>query len=513
MALYHTYRPQTFADIIGQAHITTTLENQVKKNKTAHAYLFSGPRGVGKTTTARILAKSLNCPNRKDGNFEPCNACSSCDEISASRSIDVIEIDAASHTGVDNVRQNIIENAQFKPTKSTYKIFIIDEVHMLSTAAFNALLKTLEEPPTFVTFILATTDPHKLPLTIISRCQRFNFGKVADDEMKKYLKTIAKKEDTKIDDEVIDRIVRKGEGCARDALSLLDQIMATGENHITTDTASLVLPGTHIEMQMEYVEYLLTKKLEPALSFVHKLVQDGVNIPHFATELIEFERVLMIATVDLHLAEHELDLTKEAKKQLSEMTKLTSQIDMVHLLDLTMKRANEIKSSPLPQLPLEMLTIEWCANTSQSHTPLQNHVADTKPNVPETNIHEVTKTTLKEKVKQIVSKNTITKADVETKWQVCMNIVEKETPSLAFVLKMAHLDEVDANTIKFSVPYTFHQEKLMDKQIKNRLETIFTDALETKMKIDVIVQEQAEQDRQNQELENLASALGGEVIN
>src|SRR3989339_524544 len=312
MALYHKHRPQDFLSVAGQEHILETIQNQILLGRVSHAYLFSGPRGVGKTTTARLLAKAMNCEQRAKDKSEPCNSCSSCQEISAARSIDVIEIDAASNTGVDMVRQNVIENAQFKPTKSAYKIFIIDEVHMLSTSAFNALLKTIEEPPAHIVFILATTDPHKLPLTIISRCQRFNFGKVADDEMKKYLKTIAKKEDTKIDDEVIDRIVRKGEGCARDALSLLDQIMATGEKHITTDTASLVLPGTHIEMQMEYVEYLLTKKLEPALSFVHKLVQDGVNIPHFATELIEFERVLMIATVDLHLAEHELDLTKEA---------------------------------------------------------------------------------------------------------------------------------------------------------------------------------------------------------
>ncbi len=173
MALYHKHRPQTFQDVIGQDHIVKTLSNQVTGDNVAHAYLFSGPRGVGKTTLARILAKAVNCPDRKEETDEPCNKCEFCKEISTSRSIDVIEIDAASHTGVDNVRENIIDNARFKPTKSKYKVFIIDEVHMLSTSAFNALLKTLEEPGSHVIFILATTELHKLPETIISRCLAF----------------------------------------------------------------------------------------------------------------------------------------------------------------------------------------------------------------------------------------------------------------------------------------------------------------------------------------------------
>ena len=177
LSLYRKYRPQTWAELIGQDPIKLTLQKELETSKLAHAYLFSGPRGTGKTTAARLLAKALNCAERPDGKSEPCNRCSSCEEISRSQSIDVLEIDAASHTGVDNIRENIIDSARFSPTKSRYKIFIIDEVHMLSTSAFNALLKTLEEPPAHVFFILATTEPFKLPSTILSRCQRFDFKK------------------------------------------------------------------------------------------------------------------------------------------------------------------------------------------------------------------------------------------------------------------------------------------------------------------------------------------------
>jgi len=558
MALYHIHRPQTFSDIVGQTHIVTTLKNQVKNNKTAHAYLFSGPRGVGKTTTARILAKSLNCEKAKNESYEPCNTCETCKEISQSRSIDVIEIDAASHTGVDNVRQNIIENAQFKPTKSPYKIFIIDEVHMLSTAAFNALLKTLEEPPSYVMFILATTDPHKLPATIISRCQRFNFTKVADDDMKKHLKNIGKKEGIKIADEVLSRVLRKSEGCARDAISLLDQLMAGGDKEITIDSASLVLPTINIELQLDITENLAEKNQSKGIAFINNLVHEGISLPHFATELIEFLRALMIAMVDSKLAERELDLSKDAQTRLIALTKAFSQTEIVTLIDMVMRRTLEIKSSPIPQLPLEMLIIEWCGDNKQRITNNEQKSTDTAQNnsvekkTPyndeqndelsktklvdiEENVQTIkksssnvtyplqgkahdevpvakNKTTLKDKVKNIVSKKTISKQEVENNWQKCVEKLEKETPSLVFILKMAQLLDVSTNTLKFAVQYSFHQEKLMEKVTKARLEEILSNALETKVKIDISVSELDTPTIQNKELQDLASALGGEVV-
>lgn len=523
MALYHKHRPQTFADIVDQTYIITTLVNQVKNGKTAHAYLFSGPRGVGKTTTARILAKSLNCEDKKNKNEEPCNKCQTCQEISGSRNIDVIEIDAASHTGVDNVRQNIIDNAQFKPTKSKYKIFIIDEVHMLSTAAFNALLKTLEEPPEYVVFILATTDPHKLPATIISRCQRFGFGKVSDDEMKKYLKDIAKQEGIKIDEEVLKRIIRKGEGCVRDAISLLDQLMAAGDENITVENASLVLPTTNIELQLDFSEFLIKKQAEDALKFINDLVEQGIYMVQFSTQLIEFFRALMIAGIDAKLAQKELDLNKDAYKRLNELTKLISQTKIVELIDLTLKRSAEIKSSPLPQLPLEMLVIEWCCGDNRN-TKIQsdtNKETNDKSGEAKSVGHNVTpesiekptdKKTLASLVKNIVSKKIVNKEDVEQQWKEFLSIAEKEAPSLIFILKMSKLINVENNTITLAVEYKFHQEKLMEKATRDRMENIFNELLQTRIKIDVNVEEAKTEEIENPELQDLASALGGEII-
>src|SRR5215510_1555693 len=224
------FRPQTFDQVVGQEAIRRTLENSIKSRRTHHAYLFAGARGVGKTTTARILAKALNCV--QGPTVEPCGVCPSCIEISASRSIDVMEIDAASNTGVDNVRDVIINTIQISPARDRYKIFIIDEVHMLSGAAFNALLKTLEEPPSGVVFIMATTELHKVPETILSRCQVFEFRTIATAKILERLKLIAKEEKISIPDDALREIARTGEGSMRDAQSALDQVISFAGNKI-----------------------------------------------------------------------------------------------------------------------------------------------------------------------------------------------------------------------------------------------------------------------------------------
>ncbi|MCK4745029.1 DNA polymerase III subunit gamma/tau, partial [Candidatus Parcubacteria bacterium] len=222
--LYRKYRPMNFAEVVGQEHIKQIITNEIKMGKVAHSFLFFGPRGVGKTTLARIISKSLNCEKRKDSEFEPCNKCGSCKSINAGSDLNIIEIDAASHTGVDNVRENIISVSKVAVNPNKHKVFIIDEVHMLSTSAFNALLKTLEEPPKNVVFILATTEIHKVPQTIISRCQRFDFQKIALEKIVKCLAEISKKEGVKIKEEILKNIAYNSEGCLRDAESMLGQI-------------------------------------------------------------------------------------------------------------------------------------------------------------------------------------------------------------------------------------------------------------------------------------------------
>ncbi|TSA28171.1 MAG: DNA polymerase III subunit gamma/tau, partial [Ignavibacteriales bacterium] len=217
------WRPQTFADVVGQEHITTTMKNAILSNRIAHAYLFAGPRGVGKTTTARILAKVLNCLNPKNG--EPCNECEMCKSFANSRSLDIIEIDGASNRRIEEIR-TLRESVKYAPTKGNYKVYIIDEVHMLTTESFNALLKTLEEPPEHTVFIFATTDVHKVPLTIISRCQRFDFRRIEMSVIKKLLKEIADAEKIKIDDIALTLIAKKADGALRDAQSLFDQVIS-----------------------------------------------------------------------------------------------------------------------------------------------------------------------------------------------------------------------------------------------------------------------------------------------
>jgi len=515
MALYHKHRPQIFTSVIGQEHIVTTLSNQVAGNKVAHAYLFSGPRGVGKTTLARILAKAINCPNRKPSDFEPCDQCDPCQEIRGSRSIDVIGIDAASHTGVDNVRENIIDNAQFKPTKSPFKIFIIDEVHMLSTSAFNALLKTLEEPPKHVIFIMATTELHKLPATIISRCQRFDFKKVGFDTMEKHLKAVAKEEGVKIDEDVLERIINKSDGCVRDSVGLLDQIMAAGEKNITAEIASLVLPTTNAEQCINYLSALLNKDTKAGIELVAQLVEDGVNFPQFAYDTVEILRAMLILKTGAKASQTGLDLNDKAKKEIKNLCDLASQKDLVNLIDLLMRRGAQIKSSPIPQLPLEMAVVEWVTTTDTKNTDHTDKPIDQLPvtsyRLPKN--QDEPKKTIVERVKEMVSKEpAFTITDVQSKWNNFLDKVEKQFPSLAFVLKMAEIDMLDGNTVKIKVQYSFHRDKIMEKACQKNLETLLAEILGDKAKIEANVADKQDITTSNEELQSIASSLGGEIV-
>ena len=275
--LARKYRPQTFSDLIGQDAIVQILTNAINSNRVAHAYLLTGVRGVGKTTTARLIAMSLNCQNKIIDICEPCGKCDSCNAIQDDHNLDVIEMDAASKTGVDDVRE-IIDNVKYKPVNSIYKIFIIDEVHMLSKNAFNALLKTLEEPPKHVKFIFATTEVKKIPVTILSRCQRFDLHRIENKELTNYLDKICKLENVKIDQEAIALIVRAADGSVRDSLSLLDQAFANNQDNISSKLITEMLGIADRGKIFELLENILKGNATPAINIYHSLHKSGADV-------------------------------------------------------------------------------------------------------------------------------------------------------------------------------------------------------------------------------------------
>ena len=286
------WRPKKFEDVVGQEHITATLKNAIKTGRIAHAYLFTGPRGVGKTTTARILAKVLNCENPID--FEPCNECEMCKSINESQSMDIIEIDAASNRGIDEVR-TLRESVKYPPTRGKYKVYIIDEVHMLTKESFNAFLKTLEEPPAHTIFIFATTDIHKVPLTIISRCQRFDFRRIQLDVIKEQLKKIADEEKISIDDKTLTLISKKADGALRDAQSLFDQVVSFCGDKIDSDTVAKMLNLIDDELFFEISDAVLQKNFPVVFDTTEKIYQNGWDFIDFTDGLIEhFRNILSV---------------------------------------------------------------------------------------------------------------------------------------------------------------------------------------------------------------------------
>lgn len=356
LALYRRYRPKTFSEIIGQKSIIQTLTNSLKNDKVSHAYLFCGQRGTGKTTIARLLAKSINCINEKSA--EPCNQCSSCIEINESRSMDLIEIDAASNRGIDEIR-NLKEGIRFSPIKSKYKVFIIDEVHMLTKEAFNALLKTLEEPPEHAIFILATTEPEKLPATIISRTQRFDFKKLTLKEITERLKLLAKNEKVNISDEAIKEIALSSEGSLRDAESLLDQLISLGYKEINFETLEEVLGRVNFEKISQFLNFVAKKDSGAAIRLINEIYDDGGDLIEFNRAILKNLRKILLLKANPETGEILKDeLTKEQLETLKKLSEKFEIKELKKLMEEFLKAKEAIKHSPIPTLPLELIVFE-----------------------------------------------------------------------------------------------------------------------------------------------------------
>lgn len=357
LVLYRKYRPQSFSEVVGQTHVVQTLTNSIIAGHISHAYLFSGPRGSGKTTIARLFAKTVNCENPQGA--EPCNKCSSCSEIMASKSIDLLEIDAASHTGVDDVRQ-LIEGIKFAPTKSKFKIFIIDECHQLSKSAANALLKTLEEPPAHAIFLLATTESHKMIPTIISRCQKFDFRRLQVSEILKKLEFISKKEGVKFENSALSLIALNARGSFRDAESLLDECISFSyeKGVVRTQDIKELLGIAEIGEISNFIDLLISKKTKEAIAFLNSLIDSGLDLQEFTKTLVFYLRQMLLLKINPEfLNTQNLGLADTEVEKLRGQTNGFNQKEIQNMLELFIEAENKLKYAAIPQLPLELVII------------------------------------------------------------------------------------------------------------------------------------------------------------
>ncbi|WP_433944974.1 DNA polymerase III subunit gamma/tau [Paenibacillus sp. SN-8-1] len=360
IALYRAWRPQSFQDMVGQQHIIRTLQNAIRENRLSHAYLFSGPRGTGKTSAAKILAKAVNCENGPAA--EPCNECESCRRITAGAVMDVLEIDAASNRGVEEIR-DLREKVKYAPTEVRHKVYIIDEVHMLTTEAFNALLKTLEEPPPHVMFILATTEPHRLPATVISRCQRFDFRRVSLEEQSDRLKLICDQENITADDEAIQYIARLSDGGMRDALSILDQISSFTDGHVSYEQVLAMTGGIPSRQFAELAEALSRGDIGGMLQMIEAFMQEGKSADKCMENLLYYFRdLLMIKMVPKagHMTERVLDA-----RDFEEMAKAFTKPQLFGIIDTLNHYQTEMKYAAQPQMLFEVALLKLCSITQE----------------------------------------------------------------------------------------------------------------------------------------------------
>ncbi|MDD3887240.1 MAG: DNA polymerase III subunit gamma/tau [Patescibacteria group bacterium] len=486
LALYRKYRPSKFQEVIGQDHIIQTLINSLKMGKMQHAYLFCGPKGTGKTTMARIIAKAVNCLNldnlKKSG--EPCLTCENCQAIQ-NNSMDIIEVDAASNRGIDEIRE-LRDASRFTPSKLKFKVFIIDEVHMLTKEAFNALLKTLEEPPAHILFILATTEHFKVPDTIKSRCQRFDLKKISIDNLISHLKTIAQKENIKIDDNSLKLISANASGSSRDALSLLSSLSAFSDSDLTYEKVKEILGITDQIILTKFIDYIINKDTANAVKQVNELAENGINLNQFSLDLIDYLRKLMLLKVSPELSELAgFSISSEQTKKMQNQATKIDQNLLLKFIDSVIKRSKEMNDTPFIQLSLELAIIE---NLPAQNVQLQQQkfLKEEKPETilpkqisnasPQAKVvkpiavenTEITKPIVQENIpNQDSATNNLDISKIQGQWQAIITEIKKANYSLGGILGTLKLISLESNCLTLACPYPFHQEIV--HEIKNKI--------------------------------------------
>jgi len=502
MSLYRKYRPQKFEDLIGQDHVAKTLARAVKEDKVVHSYLFSGPRGTGKTTVARILAKAVNC-EAKEGE-KPCGKCVACRTIAAGKSIDILEIDAASNRGIDEIRE-LRDKVRFAPTVNRYKVYIIDEVHMLTKEAFNALLKTLEEPPSHAIFILATTESHKVLPTIISRCQRYDFRRATLRSALELVEKVARAEKISADREALALIARAADGAYRDSLTLLGQIAADYEGSITVEDVRAKLGLIADPLIWQLIGQLLAYDKQAALTTLNKLSDQGIDWKYLTTNLLERCRQLLFYIIAPRAVA--ADLTDEDVKRLAKLASLTEENEIVALINILLRAERELKTATLPDVPIVAAMVEFlnrgdskinskseirpstCAQDALSlpngRNPKQISNLQPKDGPPRAEKIEI-------KNEPPVSKSPTphtphptsdeSTALDQAKWQEIVSQVKEKNTTLAGLLNQSHAI-LSGDELVIEVPYPFWEEKVKAAKSAQLIGEAAGQALEKKVKI------------------------------
>lgn len=495
--LYRKYRPQNFEEVVGQNHIKLTLEHEIESGKIAHAYLFCGPRAVGKTTLARVFAKALNCENRKEAAFEPCNECEICREITGGRALDIIEIDAASHTGVDNVRENIIASARVAPSRCEYKVFVIDEAHMLTIQAFNALLKIIEEPPANVIFILCTTEVHKVPATIISRCQRFDFKRIGVTDIVKKLNYIVKNEGIKIDKKILEAIARQSEGHMRDAESLLGQIVSVGGKEITSEEADLVIPRSDLGEAVNLVGCLAKKDGAGAIKLINSLIDEGIDLKSFAGDLIEILRRILLGKISPGLTQRlGLELGESLEIKINQVSQDLTAGKLIVFIERFIKAKNELKGSFIVQLPMELAVIELCAimppvfGPTPSPAQSASRASGTLPNAVPPPASDETKRPMAP-----FAQSNIGLDQIIARWSEVLAMVKQHNHSLSFILRVCRPKNINGGQLQMAFKYKFHKDRVDEPNIKSIIEKVLRQVYGLPLTISALVDENLVLDR------------------